>query len=243
MTIETLLSIAVALIMFHAGAPAHAGEQSRSPVDGGRVVAIDVLLLPDATMKQRALAANARLRGEFPTGYSLGRDQTAHISLVHRYVHERDLPAIEAALKRVLARENPTEWTLRATGYAYGVWSGLALTNIAVAPTPKVVKFEADVVKAVQPFAVPTGTPAAFHTTRELPKIEHEIVNYVAKFVPESSGAKYRPHVTIGVAHENYVKRLQAAPFETYTFRPAGFAIYQLGNFGTAQRKIWEWKP
>jgi hypothetical protein len=66
-------------------------------------------------------------------------------------------------------------------------------------------------------------------------------VNYVEKFVPNSSGKKYNPHVTIGVAHEDFVKRLKAEPFETFSFKPAAVAIYQLGNFGTAQKKLWEW--
>lgn len=35
------------------------------------VTAIDIALEPDATMLQRANALNARLRGNFPKGYSL----------------------------------------------------------------------------------------------------------------------------------------------------------------------------
>ena len=69
--------------------------------DSDRVIAIDVLLLPDATMVDKAKEANALLRTNYAAGYTLGGDQTAHISLVHRYVHEKDLPAIEAAVAKV----------------------------------------------------------------------------------------------------------------------------------------------
>ncbi len=31
-------------------------------------------------------------------------------------------------------------------------------------------------------------------------------------------------------------------PFESFTFSPAGAAIYQLGNFGTARKKLKEWE-
>jgi hypothetical protein len=37
------------------------------------------------------------------------------------------------------------------------------------------------------------------------------------------------------------VKQLTLEPFEKFSFKPAGVAIYQLGNFGTAQKKLWEW--
>ena len=30
-------------------------------------------------------------------------------------------------------------------------------------------------------------------------------------------------------------------PFESFTFSPAGAAVYQLGQFGTAAKKLKEW--
>jgi len=32
-----------------------------------------------------------------------------------------------------------------------------------------------------------------------------------------------------------------AEPFETFTFSPAGAAVYHLGHFGTAAKKLKEW--
>jgi len=32
-----------------------------------------------------------------------------------------------------------------------------------------------------------------------------------------------------------------AEPFEKFTFSPAGAAVYQLGQFGTASKKLKEW--
>ncbi|HTQ96716.1 MAG TPA: HAD family hydrolase, partial [Candidatus Acidoferrum sp.] len=59
---------------------------------------------------------------------------------------------------------------------------------------------------------------------------------------PKSSGEHYFPHVTLGVAHEEFVKQLKAAPFDAFTFGARGVAIYQLGNFGTASKKLWEYQ-
>jgi hypothetical protein len=34
-----------------------------------------------------------------------------------------------------------------------------------------------------------------------------------------------------------------AEPFDVFTFSPAGASVYQLGNFGTARKKLKEFKP
>jgi 2'-5' RNA ligase len=209
--------------------------------NGDRVIAIDVLLQPDATMVAKAQAANARLRENYPQGYTLGKEQVPHITLVHSYVREKDLKAIEEQVSKLARTAQPAAWELTATGYTSAIWSGLAITTIAVEHTPELDTFQEDVAKIVSQYAVKNGTAAAFSTTRELPKIEHEIIDYVHNFAAKSSDKNYKPHVTVGVAHDDFVERLKSQPFEKFTFKPAGVAVYQLGNFGTAQKKLWEW--
>ena len=41
-------------------------------------------------------------------------------------------------------------------------------------------------------------------------------------------------------APRNYLDKLLAEPFEPFTFSPAVAAIYQLGQFGTAVKKLKE---
>lgn len=235
--LHRLISVAVA-----AAALAQSSNAVSAGSDPDRVIAIDVLLLPDATMVDKAKEANALLRTNFAAGYTLGGDQTAHITLIHRYVREKDLPEIEAAVAKVSEQASPLDWELTAGGYRYGVWSKLAITNIAIDRTPNLDRYQEAVAAAVEPFAVKKGTAAAFSTTKELPKVEHEIIDYVENFVPKSSGENYSPHVTIGVAHEDFVLDLKDKPFDSFRFKAAGVAIYQLGNFGTAQKKLWQWQ-
>ena len=206
-----------------------------------RVIAIDVLLLPDATMVDHAKEANTLLRTNYANGYTLGGTQTAHITLLHRYVHEKDLPEIEAAVAKVSEAASPLDWELNASGYRYGIWSNLAITNIVIDRTPNLDHYQEAIAEAVEPFAVKKGTADAFSTTKELPKVEHEIIDYVENFIPKSTGENYSPHVTIGVAHEDFVLDLKDKPFDSFRFKAAGVAIYQLGNFGTAQKKLWGW--
>src|SRR5437762_253281 len=44
-----------------------------------------------------------------------------------------------------------------------------------------------------------------------------------------------------GLAPREYLDKMLAEPFETFTFSPAGAAVYHLGHFGTAAKKLKEW--
>ena len=52
---------------------------------------------------------------------------------------------------------------------------------------------------------------------------------------------RFSPHVSTGLAPKTYLDKLLAEPFELFTFSPAGAAVYQLGQFGTAAKKLKEW--
>lgn len=233
----------LAMLMQHSESVAQARKQETpAKAEGGRVIAIDVLLVPDATMVKRAEAVNAKLRGNYPEGYTLGPEQAAHITLIHSYVRENELPAIEKAIGQVMDEEKPLAIDLLATGMEHGIWAGVAITSINIKPTAKLSRLQHLVAKAIEPFKATGGNVMSFSTTKELPKIDGEIVSYVEQFAVKSSGEHYKPHVTVGIAHADFVKKLEAEPFETFSFAPAGVAIYQLGNFGTAQKQLWEWK-
>ena len=92
------------------------------------------------------------------------------------------------------------------------------------------------IVDAVTPFSVSGGTAAAFVGA----DANAETIGWVETFIPKSSGANYIPHVTCGVAPEAFVKQLKAEPFAAFTFKPVGVAVYHLGNFGTAAKKLWQ---
>ena len=100
-------------------------------------------------------------------------------------------------------------------------------------------------IDAVAPFTAKTGTAAAFVTTPENPNINKPTIHYVAIFVPKASGKNFNPHVTVGIASQHYLNEMLAEPFDAFTFSPAGASVYQLGNFGTAWKKLttWELRP
>jgi hypothetical protein len=210
--------------------------------DPNPVTAIDILLEPDATMVRHAEAANQRLLKEFPKGFALGKAHHPHISCLQRYVKTADLDKVYQAVGKVLAEQKPTAWKLKAYKYDFAVWDKLAVTVIMVEPTDDLIQFQQKLIDAVAPFTVKAGTAAAFVTTKEDPAINQPTIDYVATYVPDASGKKFIPHVTVGVAPPEYVKKMVEDKFEAFTFSPVGVAVYQLGNFGTARKELKSWK-
>jgi hypothetical protein len=209
-----------------------------------QVTAIDVLLEPDATMLKPAEAANARLRQNYPEGFALDESHRPHITMLQRYVKTDDLDEIYAALEKALAAEDPSSWRLRAYKYYYIPTEPLGLAGIVVEPTDDLVRFQQKVIDAVAPFTVETGTAAAFVTTREDPDINQPTIDYVATYVPDQVGEKFNPHVTIGLAYEDYLKDMLEEKFDDFILSVSGLSVYQLGNFGAARKKLkgWEFK-
>ena len=67
------------------------------------VMAINILLEPDATMVSHAQANNERLLKVYPDGFALDESHRPHITLVQRFVRTRDLDKIHAAAAPVIA--------------------------------------------------------------------------------------------------------------------------------------------
>jgi hypothetical protein len=216
--------------------------QTVGPGDPGSVTAIDILLEPDATMVKRAEAANKRLLKKFPKGFALGRTHHPHISVLQRYVRTADLDKVYEAVGKVLAEEKPTTWKLRAYKYYYIPWKDLGLAGIVIEPTDDLIRYQQKLIDAVAPFTVNTGTASAFVMTKEDPDINQPTMDYVASFVPDATGSKFNPHVTIGIATQDDLKKMLAERFETFTFSPVGAAVYHLGNFGTARTRLKNWE-
>jgi hypothetical protein len=228
------ISICLALLLGYSGA----AMAEQSPV-----TAIDIVLEPDATMVHRAEAVNARLRSVFPKGFALDAAHHPHISMLQRYVRTAVLDKIYAAASKVFGSYNITSFKLKAYKYYYLTapsLPGLGLSGIVVETTPELIKLQHDLIDAVAPYTVPTGTAAAFVTTPAAPDINEATIHYIEVYVPEHSGEHLELHVTTGLASVDYLKKMVAEPFEDFTFSPSEAAVFHLGNYGTAAAKLKE---
>jgi hypothetical protein len=224
--------------------PQSARSQAQQPPSAGPgdITAIDILLEPDATMLKHAEANNTRLLSVFPKGFALDATHRPHITLVQRFVRTADLDQVYAAASKVFAGAHVKSMKLEAFKYYYAPAGPIGVAGICAKPTPEILKLQADIIAAVKPFTVETGPIGAFTASHNDPATDAALIQYVSTFVPEMSGEHFNPHVSTGVAPKDYLDKLLAEPFEPFTFSPAGAAVYQLGPFGTAAKKLKEWR-
>jgi len=211
------------------------------PFAPGPVTAINILLEPDATMLQRCEANNARLLEVFPKGFALDATHRPHVTLLQRFARTADLDKVYAAAGEVLAGSAVLGLQMEAFRYYYIPSGPVGLAGIVARSHPALRKLQQDLIEAVAPFTVATGTSDAFATTPEDPVIDPLLIDYVSTFVQKSAGEDFSPHVTTGIATRDYLDKMLAEPFESFTFSPAGAAVYQLGQFGTAAKKLHGW--
>jgi hypothetical protein len=205
------------------------------------VTAIDVLLEPDAAMLKHAEANNARLLAFYPNGFALDAAHRPHITMIQRFVRTADLDQVYAAVGEVLARAHVNDMKLEAFKYYYAPIPDAGVAGIVAKPTPELLALQQEIIAAVAPFTVETGTAAAFATAHDDPALDAALIQYVSAFVPRYSGEHFNPHVSTGVAPRDYLDKMLAEPFTPFTFSPAGAAVYQLGAFGTAAKRLAEW--
>jgi hypothetical protein len=228
-----LFAMAVQVATAKAQVPASTGDKD--------VTAIDILLEPDATMLSHAEANNARLLKVFPNGFALDATHRPHITLIQRFVRTVDLGKVYAAAHQVLAAANVNAMKLEAFKYYYAPAGAVGVAGICAKPTPEIIKLQADLIAAVAPFEAKTGPIDAFTAPHNDSATDAALIQYVSTFVPKMTGGNYNPHVSTGVAPKEYLNQMLAEPFEPFTFSPAGAAVYQLGPFGTAAKKLKEW--
>ena len=65
-------------------------------------------------------------------------------------------------------------------------------------------------------------------------------IDYVNNFMGCRTGVNYHPHLTVGIGTRDFVKAFKAEPFEAFAFRAVSVSLYQLGDFGVAQRKLYD---
>ncbi len=204
------------------------------------VTAIDILLNPDATMLRHSAADNASLLKAYPKGFALDASHRPHITMLQCFVRTADLDNVYAAVGKVLAGANVKAMKLDATKRYYLPAGELGVAGIVIKPTAELLKLQADIIAAVSPFTEATGPIGAFTAGHENPAIDTMMIDYVSTFVEDAAGEKFNPHVSTGTAPRADLDKLVAEPFTPFTFSPAGAAVYQLGPYGTAAKKLKE---
>ena len=182
-------------------------------------------------------ALNARMLESVPTGFAFDERHTPHVTLLQRYVHTEQLSEVYAAVgatwpaiphRRSIS---PPSGSHQEDPSMPGV--GSAVVSLVGRAGGRRSADRAD--RGDEPWTAAGGDAAAFVTSDEEPEIDAGTLEYVERFVPDHSRANFAAHVTVGMATLDDLATLEAEPFESFTFHPSSFAVYRLGNHGTAQ--------
>ena len=211
----------------------------QDPIVVSGVTAIDILIDPNESMIDRARVVNERLRVDYPKGFALDASHAPHITVVQRFVQTSELDKVYAAVARVLNDENPTAWELKATGYYDLPYEKLGVAGIVIEPTKDLLRLQQKVIDAIAPYTSNQAGAAAFVPRSDGATINQPTIDYVSTFVPDRNGKKYNPHVTVGLGTREFLQKLKAEPFQSFSFKARSVSVYQLGDFGTAQKLLW----
>lgn len=202
------------------------------------VVAIDVLLEPDASLAERATQLNARLRASQARGFALDATHVPHLTVVQMYVRRDDLGSIGNVIRKVL-EDSPAPAELEVVGIDAAPWGGSSIVTLRVEAASALLRMQEALVAALIPLAAPAGDAAAFVRDPPETSIDDATISYVSTFLLKNTGEKYQPHVTIGLTTPAVASTLKKEPFKRQKFAITNVALYQLGYSGTARRKLW----
>ncbi len=211
---------------------------SSASTDKEDLIAIDVLLEPDQAMLDRASEWNKKMLELTPEGFQLDSSHRPHITLIQRHIRKRDLHDVLAAIDAVRARIDLGRVMMTANGLYHIPVGDLGLAGITVEPTDELLELQAAVIDAVNAYHVGAADENAYVPDPTGAPFDPFLFEYVDTYVPNQTGSNFNPHVTIGLAPKAWLTGQEQNPFSEFNFAADGIAVYQLGNFGTASKRL-----
>jgi 2'-5' RNA ligase superfamily len=188
------------------------------------VVAIDIAILPPPDVSQRAIELSAQLPKEDSEGLLLGPEYLPHITLLQQFVDENELPALLERVDVVTRRHVPVP--LRVPGGEMGsrsVW-------MEIERTAALQDLHMQIRDASAPFDRGGGDRDAFLNG----DARDRDVQWVTGYRTASSGALFRPHITLGHA-------ARPPAIDPFTFEASTIAACHLGRFCSCRRVLRAW--
>ena len=170
---------------------------------------------------------NAALLRQEPRGFRLDESHLPHVTLVQQCIPESARGEVVAAAERVIAGFGPLALRAERTE------QGRATSHLVIEPHAQLQQLHEQLLEALAPFAQPEVEAGAFHDGGEPPRPRD--LEWVRHYRDSASGAKFFPHVTLGVGPPPALER-------GFSFVVDRLALCQLGRFCTCRVPLFEWR-
>lgn len=188
--------------------------------------AIDVVLLPDETMTDRAIEINAQLVEKFGDKIVLNKANCLpHISLAMGCVEEADIASIGKVLEAI-AKETPLG-NLKVVGIrTSGNSKGEAVSVFEVEKTTQLQSLHEQVMDKLAPYLTGDVTEDMIYGNEE---VAASTLLWIKNYRQNSSFTNFFPHITIGYGQTEY-------QMQPETFAASKLALCHLGNHCTCRK-------
>jgi len=191
-------------------------------------IAVDVALLPDEAMTDRAIEINRRLITSGRPEIVLGRENhLPHISLAMGCLDETEVQTIRKRLEDI-ARTTPVK-TLQVVGVIGSINSRGEITSLLeVERTPELQTLHQEVMEEMRPFFRYDVTEAMIYDDAVAPST----LDWIRTYREKAGYEHFCPHITVGYG------RVPAGPAFPIPFTVTRLALCHLGNHCTCRRVL-----
>jgi len=190
--------------------------------------AVDVVLLPDEAMTERAIEANRELVAKYGEKIVLNKESCLpHISLAMGCIDEKDIDAIGTILKAVAESSVVTE--LEAIGVQTSTNSvGEKVSAFEVENRNELQLLHEEVMEKLAPYL---GSDVTADMLYELAEVGESTLLWIKNYREKSSFTEFFPHITIGYGETEG----QRFPIR---FGASRLALCHLGNHCTCRKVL-----
>lgn len=193
------------------------------------VLAVDIVLIPDAELRATAITLNRSLRGVPDAPIVLDRSTCLpHVSLAMGCAGEDELPAVANVLD-TLARAHPRVELVPAGFHVRQSQTGYLVASVELARTPALQALHEAVMRAVEPLRGRDAAPEMFVDPHAIPA---STLRWVTEYASGASFERFWPHITLGMG---------ALPDDATVPAPgpaSRLALCQLGPHCTCRRVL-----
>jgi len=187
--------------------------------------AVDVVLLPDEAMTDRAIEANTELVRKFGRNIVLNKEKCLpHISLAMGCIDEKDIAAVKNILEEIASTSTLED--LKVAGIHTATNSvGEKVTAFEVKRTKKLQSLHEEVMEKLSPYLTYNITTDMIYGDEE---VAETTLFWIKNYREKSSFVNFSPHITIGYGE------IKKGPFPI-KFSPSKLALCHLGNHCTCR--------